>query len=400
MPENETENRKTVCAILLAAGLSSRMGFNKLTIDFSGRTPIELSLAAFLDDCDEAVIACSPETLSAVHLALDRLEPELEQRNFPVRIVMGGARRQDSVYNALTATDADIASIHDCARCLITKEIVHESISSAIEHGSGVASIRPVDTLRSEADGMIVDRDRLLAAQTPQSFDRAMLLDAYSLLDATGEIVYTDDAAIFRAAGNTLCYSKGSRFNIKLTTPDDLPVFRALLELRKEETKMKTVIRTGFGEDTHRLVEERALILGGVEVPFEKGLLGHSDADVLTHAIIDAVLGACAMGDIGQHFPDSDPAYKGISSLALARTVSERIKAAGFELVAVDSTVVAQRPKLGGYRDAMRQNIAGVFGVDMDSVSIKFTTPEHTGPEGRGESMTARAVATVEKIRW
>ena len=283
MTETEAENKKTVCAVLLAAGSSTRMGFNKLTIDFGGRTPIALSLEAFIDECSEAVIACSEQTLDAVRAAVETLAPQLEERAFPVRIVMGGARRQDSVYNALTATDADIAAIHDCARCLVTREVVAASIASAKEHGSGVASIRPVDTLRVENDGQIVDRELLLAAQTPQSFDRAMLLEAYYALDAAdGETLYTDDAAIFRAVGNRLFYSQGSRFNLKLTTPDDLPIFRALLDQRKTKKDGKTMMRIGFGEDTHRLAEDRALILGGVEIPFEKGLLGHSDADVLT----------------------------------------------------------------------------------------------------------------------
>ncbi|MBQ1684438.1 MAG: 2-C-methyl-D-erythritol 2,4-cyclodiphosphate synthase [Clostridia bacterium] len=391
MIEMETAAGKmTVCAVLLAAGSSSRMGSNKMLFDFNGKTPIELCLEAFSSIADEAVIAVSRDTAQTAAFAAEKADID-----YPVRIVMGGARRQDSVYNAINATDADVVSIHDCARCLVTPAVITSSIDTAAEFGSGIASVRPVSTLRRELDGEVVDRDSLLEAQTPQSFDRQMLLEAYDVID--NSLLYTDDAAIFRAAGNDLHHSMGSKFNLKLTTREDFAIFKALLPVvNGEGTERKEMaFRIGFGEDTHRLEQGRKLILGGVEIPFEYGLLGHSDADVLTHAVIDAVLGACAMGDIGQHFPDSDPAYKGVCSLDLARTVCMRISESGCTVNNIDATIVCQRPKLAQYRDAMRGNLAECFGVSPDSVSVKFTTPEHTGPEGRGESITARAVASV-----
>lgn len=383
-----TDNEKrTVCAVLLAAGSSSRMGSNKMLFRFNGMNPIELCLDAFAGIADEAVIAVSEDTAEAAEEAARHSELD-------VRIVLGGARRQDSVLNALTATDADIVAIHDCARCLVTGQVIRSSIDSAILHGSGIASVRPVDTIRTEAGGEVIDRNTLLAAQTPQSFDRQKLLHAYDSVDDS--LLYTDDAAIFRQAGNELFFSEGSKLNLKLTSPEDVELFSAILNERYSKREVMKM-RIGFGEDTHRLIEGRKLILGGVDVPFEKGLEGHSDADVLTHAVIDAVLGAAALGDIGQHFPDSDPAYKGINSLLLANEAAKSIQEHGYSICNLDVTLVAQKPKLAGYRDEMRRNLAAAFSVDFDSISIKFTTPEHTGPEGRGESMTARAVASVLK---
>lgn len=159
------------------------------------------------------------------------------------------------------------------------------------------------------------------------------------------------------------------------------------------------MIRVGFGEDTHRLQEGRRLVLGGVEIENELGLLGHSDADVLIHAVIDALLGAAALGDIGQLFPDTDEAYRGISSRLLLRHVSKLLRLKGFDIGSVDATLIAQKPKLAPFRDAMRLNIANDLDIDLSLVSVKFTTPEHVGPEGRLECMTARAVAVIDKVR-
>ena len=158
---------------------------------------------------------------------------------------------------------------------------------------------------------------------------------------------------------------------------------------------MSPVTRTGFGYDAHRLVEDRKLVLGGVEVPFEKGLLGHSDADVLLHAVADALLGAAGMGDIGVHFPDNDPAYKGISSRKLVRIVAEKIKQKGFSIINIDSVIVAQRPKLAGFIPQMKENLASDLDLDGGRVNIKATTTEGMGPEGRGEGISSYAVCTL-----
>ncbi|MCH5278738.1 MAG: 2-C-methyl-D-erythritol 4-phosphate cytidylyltransferase [Christensenellaceae bacterium] len=211
----------SVCAILLAAGSSTRMGRNKMLMRLCGRTPIEWCIEAFAGIASEAVIAVSDETEKDARAAAKKAP-------FPVKIVRGGSRRQDSVYNAVAAASADIVSIHDCARCLVDKDTIARSILSAMEFGCGIASIPVIDTIRNAKSGEVVDRSTLLAAQTPQSFRRMEILAAYE--SAKGE--YTDDAALFQAAGNRLFYSEGSLSNSKLTTPEDIPYFEFLLKRR------------------------------------------------------------------------------------------------------------------------------------------------------------------------
>ena len=375
-----------ICAVLLAAGNSARMGENKMLMKLLGKNPIERCINVFSKPVDEIVIAVSENTRAAAADASNA-------SSVPVKIVYGGQRRQDSVYNAITATDADIVCIHDCARCLVDSQVISSSIESAEKYGSGIASVPVTDTIRNIQTGETLQRNLLCAAQTPQSFAREKLLKAYKNAPK-GE--YTDDAAIFSAAGNVLHYSEGNVRNMKLTYKTDIPLFEAVM--KKEENGESSRIpkqRIGFGEDTHRLETGRPLILGGAAIPFEKGLAGHSDADVLVHALIDAVLGACASGDIGQLFPDTDPEYKGISSLKLAENVSGFIREKGFTIENLDSTIIAEKPKLASYREQMRTNIAKAFSIPEECVSIKFSTPEKLGFEGRAEGITARAAALV-----
>lgn len=394
----ETMNRltdKSVCAVLLAAGASTRMGENKMLMRFGGKTPIQLSAEAFIPFADEFVFVVSSNTHGA---ALEAAEACRESGK-SVAIVTGGIRRQDSVYNALIAAKADIVAIHDCARCCVSKQVIEASVASARENGCGIASCRVVDTLRYALTGEVVDRDALLCAQTPQSFIRSSLEAAYAKIST--DDTYTDDAAIYAAAGNKLYFSSGSSSNIKLTGREDIALVQAILNNNSGLTGEKGLffppMRIGYGEDTHRLAAGRKLILGGVHVPFEFGLDGHSDADALAHALIDAVLGACALGDIGMHFPDSDMRYKGIDSLELVRHTAALVHENGYRIGNLDATVIAQNPKLGPFREAMRERLCEAFGIDKPCMSVKFTTPEHTGPEGRGESITVRASALVFK---
>ncbi len=378
-----------ICAILLAAGSSVRMGAdvggrprNKMLLRFFGKTPIEICTEAFQPHVDEIVIAVSESTRAvAEDIALKAV--------IPTRIVNGGARRQDSVLNAIRATDADIVAIHDCARCLVTSNVITASILSAKTHGCGIASLPLRDTIRSTDNSRTIDRQGINAAQTPQSFHRQRLLLAYEIAD--GE--FTDDASVWLAAGNELYLSSGDIANQKLTEPGDITFFQNILSERGKRT-----MRIGIGEDTHRLTENRRLILGGVDIPFKLGLLGHSDADVLVHAVMDALLGAASMGDIGQSFPDSDAAYKDVSSIGLLRKVAAMLCSRGFRVSNVDCVVTAQAPKLSPYRDVMQKNIADALGVDNDNISIKFTTTEGMNAEGRSECITARAVAAILRL--
>ena len=231
------------------------------------------------------------------------------------------------------------------------------------------------------------DRSTLYAVQTPQCFDRAAYLAALEELDAEKARLVTDDCSLFELTGRPVQLTQGDYANLKITTREDLP---------RPQQKEGEPMRIGHGYDVHRLVEGRKLILGGVEIPYEKGLLGHSDADVLLHAVMDAVLGAAALGDIGQHFPDTDPAYKGADSLALTREVARIIAEHGYKVGNIDATILCQRPKLAPHIPAMRRNIADAFGLPVDAVSVKATTEEHLGFTGEGLGIAAHAVALIE----
>ena len=208
-------------------------------------------------------------------------------------------------------------------------------------------------------------------------------------LDAEKARLVTDDCSLFELTGRPVQLTQGDYANLKITTREDLP---------RAEQKEGNDMRIGHGYDVHRLVEDRKLILGGVEVPFEKGLLGHSDADVLAHAVMDAVLGAAALGDIGKHFPDTDPAYAGADSLQLAQHVARIMREKGWKIVNIDSTLLCQKPKLAPYIPAMRENLAAAFGMPVDAVSVKATTEEHLGFTGEGLGIAAHAVALIEAV--
>lgn len=374
-----------VFAVLLAAGSGTRMGRNKIEITFRGKTPLRLSYEAF-QRCVE-----KPEiTVIAVSDAVRPQAEALAAAEKNVFVVNGGNTRGESVFNALAflaeaGAEEGIVAIHDAARCLVSSAVIGNAVRGAAEHGSGIASIPMRDTVRG-SDGNDLPRDTLRLMQTPQAFDFRLIFAAYREAREKG-LVVTDDAAVFRAAGHTPFFTEGSIMNQKLTYPEDIPFFRAALE--------KSVPSIGYGEDTHVFAAGRKLILGGADIPYEKGLLGHSDADVLCHALTDAILGAAALGDIGRHFPDTDACYKGISSLLLLREAWALVRAQGFDFGNADVTVVAERPKLAPYIEKMRENIAETLGVPAERISIKATTSEKMNDEGAGKCITARAVALL-----
>lgn len=377
--------KKTVCAVLLAAGSSTRMGcdekgerINKLLLNIEGADPITRCVRAFSRIADEMVIVVSEATREAAEKAA-RLS------SVPCTLVSGGARRQDSVLKGITAAKSDIVAIHDCARCFVTEKVIRRAVDSAVECGSGAAAVKVRDTLRNAETGETVPRDGLVMMQTPQCFDREALIRAYDKTE--GE--HTDDYSIWTSAYGSARLTEGDLGNQKLTEYADIEYFTG---------RKRNGMRIGIGEDTHRLTEGRKLILGGVEIPFRLGLLGHSDADALIHAIIDAMLGAAAMGDIGRHFPDSDPKYKGISSLLLLERTAAMLRENGYEIVNIDAVITAQEPKLAPYIDKMREKTAEALSLPgIEDISIKATTPEHLGPEGRLESITVRAVACIDR---
>lgn len=386
---------KRVSAVLVAAGSSTRMGFDKLSFDLGGETVLHRSIRAFEQDplVTEIVLVAGKNRAFVEQQAADCTKP--------VQIVTGGTTRAESAKNGVLAAAGELVAVHDAARPFVSQAVITAALEAAARCGAAAPAVPVKDTIKAAArgngktvpDACLVyttpDRSTLYAVQTPQCFDRAEYLAALEELDAEKARLVTDDCSLFELTGRAVQLTQGDYANYKITTREDLP-----RPEQKEEHKM----RIGHGYDVHRLVEGRKLILGGVEVPFEKGLLGHSDADVLAHAVMDAVLGAAALGDIGQHFPDNDPAYSGADSQKLARRVAEILKEHGFRIENIDATLLCQRPKLAPYIPAMRQNLADAFGLPVDAVSVKATTEEHLGFTGEGLGIAAHAVALIETL--
>ena len=382
-------------AVLLAAGNSTRMGGgrSKVLEELGGRPALCRSLEV-LDRCPligEICLVCREQDLA------DML-PLTSGLGTPVRVVPGGAQRQDSVERGVEALTGpwEYVAIHDGARPLVTEEVLAAVCRDAMAHGAATAAVPSKDTCKlADEAGFVAAtpaRDRLWAVQTPQAFSLALYREALGKARAAGQS-YTDDCQLIEAAGGSVKLTMGDYRNIKLTTPEDLLAARAYLG---GEGGKKTV-RIGYGYDVHRLVEGRKLILAGVEVPFEKGLLGHSDADVIAHAVADALLGAAALGDIGHLFPDTDPRYAGADSLKLLGEVCRLLREKGFSIGNIDATLLAQRPKIAPHISRMRENLAAACGIAADQVSVKATTEERLGFTGREEGMAASAVCLLER---
>ena len=306
-------------------------------------------------------------------------------------IVDGGERRQDSVRHAFERIDrrSEVVVIHDAARPLVTDSLIRRTIDAAFAAGAAIAALRASDTVkRADAAGRVAEtlpRDRIYLAQTPQAFRVDVLRHALTIrADAT------DEAALAEQSGHPVQLVDGDPRNVKITTPEDLALAERLLGA-------PSGLRIGNGYDLHRLVEGRPLVLGGVTIPFDKGLLGHSDADVICHAITDAILGAAGAGDIGRHFPDTDAAWKDADSVDLLRRAAAIVAAAGYTVVNVDVVVVAQRPKLSPHADAIRARVAAALGCDPLQVSVKGKTNEGVDSVGAGEAIAAHAVALLAR---
>lgn len=379
-------------ALILAGGSGSRMGAdrNKVLLPLCGMAVLSRSVSAFLPHADHAVIVARPEDEADIRAAFARDGIPADGLIF----AQGGETRQDSVWNGLCALPegCDCVMIHDGARCLVDEATILRTKASVEACGTGVAAIPAVDTIK-QVDGRNVavstpDRAYLRAIQTPQGFRTELILAAHRRAQAEG-FLGTDDASLLEYCGLPVQLVDGHRRNIKLTTPEDMIMAESLL------SGGLPALRVGMGYDVHRLVEGSRLILCGVDVPHTLGLLGHSDADVALHALMDAMLGAMALGDIGKHFPDTDPRYKGISSMVLLTHVVSLLKEHGAQVTNADVTIVAQKPKLLPHIPAMRQNVADALGLPLDRVNVKATTTERLAFEGREEGISAQAVCMV-----
>jgi 2-C-methyl-D-erythritol 4-phosphate cytidylyltransferase/2-C-methyl-D-erythritol 2,4-cyclodiphosphate synthase len=387
-----------VSAIIAAGGRGLRFGGDvpKQLLPLAGRSLLERSVALFRahPQVDEIVVAL-PADLAAAP------PPYLTAPGKPIRLVPGGSRRQDSVAHAFEAIDerTDMVVIHDAARPFATHELIARTIDAAAECGAAVAAVQSSDTVKrvhtlTHGDllvGETLPRDSIYLAQTPQAFRRAVLRDAIA---SGAGVEATDEAFLAERAGHAVRIVEGERTNVKVTTPDDLAAAEAFARGGSgQEPAVR--IRIGTGYDLHRLVEGRPLILGGVTVPSDRGALGHSDADVVCHAVTDAILGAAGMGDIGLHFPDTDPRWKGASSLDLLERVAAMVADRGFLVMNVDATVVLERPKIRPHVEAMRCAVARALGLDPAQVGIKGKTNEGADAVGRGEAIAAHAVALL-----
>ncbi len=390
-------------AIVTVGGSGTRMqtkgegGKTKQFLDILGipvvaRTLIEFQNSPYID---EIIIVSKQDELDYYTELIDKYG--LSKVN---RIVKGGKTRQESVLNGfkVISEKAKYVAIHDGVRCLITGENIRNVVKTAYAFGAAAAATKIYDTLKMTDSSMTVtetpDREKAWAAQTPQVFSSDLYRACAFSAEKEGLSV-TDDCMLAENYGFKIKLVDCGRHNLKITTPDDLVIAEAIL-LSRQGNGGK-YMKIGHGYDVHRLVKGRKFIMGGVEIPHETGLYGHSDADVLLHAIMDAVLGALGLGDIGLHFPDKDEKYKGISSVLLAKETAKLLEQNNFKISNIDATVILQEPKLRPYIDDMRKNVADIYSVDISQVNIKATTEEGLGFTGNKEGVSAHAVCIIEK---
>ncbi|HZW36950.1 MAG TPA: 2-C-methyl-D-erythritol 4-phosphate cytidylyltransferase [Candidatus Deferrimicrobiaceae bacterium] len=379
-----------VVAIVVAGGAGTRMGAGvpKQFLPLGGRPIVDRAISAFTASPRiDGILLALPAGLPAVETASYRGRPKVLQ------VVDGGAERQDSVANALASVpeDAEVILVHDAVRPFVSGDLLARCVDLAREHGAVVPVVPVRETVKAwDAKGKTlstVDRSGLFRAQTPQAFRAGILRTAYGKAAAAG-LRGTDDASLVEAAGFPVTPIPGEEANLKITIPEELRMAEGLLG-------EGAGFRIGLGGDAHRLVEGRELWLGGVNVEHDKGLLGHSDGDVLLHAIADAIYGAMGDGDIGLHFPPGREETRGISSRKILEHARGRMEALGFSLVGLDAVVVCEEPRIAPVAQALRASIAGLLAVSPDRVSLKGKTTEGMGFEGRKEGISAWAVALL-----
>ncbi len=389
-------------AIIPAGGSGKRLGSEiaKQYLSLQSLPVLVHTLLVFQNSVaiDEIVLVVPEDDLAFVR---ERIVEKYELRKVS-SVVAGGRERQDSVLNGFLAlTEAcDVVVIHDGVRPFVTQNMIERVIEAAAGEGAAAIGVRAKDTIKEATAGSVVTatlpRSNLWQTQTPQAFQYDLLRRAFTQAGKDG-YYGTDDAELVERTGAKVRMVAGSYENIKITTPEDLIVAEALM---KERMKEKIIYRSGLGYDSHRFAPDRKLILGGVEIPCDRGLTGHSDADALLHAVCDALLGMAASGDIGRHFPDTDPAYKNISSLVLLKRVRHIIESKGLSINNIDATIMLEKPKLAPYAAAMVTSIAKTLDIPETAVNVKAKTNEGMGFVGREEGIAVLAIATgVERTK-
>ena len=372
-----------ISVILVCAGSGERakLNKNKLLFTFNGKTVFEHTIEKFINhpQINEIVVAVSNEA----YVEFCEIVYHNDYKN--VVIIEGGKTRTESVKNALEKVKGEIVLIHDGARPFVTNKIIDDCIFSVNYYGSGITAVPSVDTLAYCENDLITatHREGFFKIQTPQGFFTEDIKKAYAQIEK-GES-FTDDSAVYSKFIKPAHLCQGSNENIKLTYPED---FEKL-----------SPPRIGEGFDLHKLVEGRKLILGGIEIPHHKGLLGHSDADVLTHAIMDAILSACSLRDIGYHFPDTDPKYKGISSIKLLERVLNLIDEEGYKVCNVSAVIMAEKPKLMSFIPKISTFLSEIIHIPPTDLGITCTTLEGIGIVGREEGIAVRSSVIVKKYK-
>ena len=384
------DHAEPTAAILVAAGRGRRLGaVPKPFLTLGGRTVLERALRAVVDPAEvhAAVVVVPPDHIAAAR-TLAAAFPKVGA------VVPGGEERQDSVAAGLAVVpQAEWVVVHDAARPLASADLVRRVLQAARETGAATAALPARDTVKVVTEGVVrqtLDRETIWLTQTPQAF-RASLLRAAHERAARQGVRATDDAALVEAFGGTVRVAEGEVLNLKVTTPEDLALAEAVV--RQQEGPGER--RTGIGFDAHRLMPGRRLVLGGVEIPFDRGLAGHSDADAVLHAVMDALLGAAGLPDIGQHFPPEDDRYRRADSRGLLRDVVARVQQTGFLPAQADVVILAEAPRLAPYLPAMRRVIAELLAVDEGAVGMKSSTTDGLGAIGRGEGIAAQAIVTI-----
>jgi 2-C-methyl-D-erythritol 4-phosphate cytidylyltransferase / 2-C-methyl-D-erythritol 2,4-cyclodiphosphate synthase len=391
---SHSESRKPkVTALIVAAGRGSRFGGDlpKQYAMLAGKTLLARTVQAFGEHeavtAIQIVIHAEDRILhdqSILGLGTDRLLPP----------VTGGATRQASVLAGLEAlrdTGCDVVLIHDAARAFVSSALIDRAIDAALEHGAAVPGVAVTDTVIAVTDSVVAatpDRATLRAVQTPQAFRFDLILAAHRQAAQSGTTNFTDDGNAARAAGHAVHVFEGDPANVKITTQDDLA--KATRRLASH-----MISRTATGFDVHALGAGDHVWLCGLKIPHGQSLIGHSDADVALHALTDALMGTMADGDIGRHFPPSDPQWKGAASDQFLAYAAERLRQRGGIIDLLDVTIICEAPKIGPHADAMRQRVAEIAGIRVSAVSVKATTTERLGFTGRGEGISALATATV-----
>jgi 2-C-methyl-D-erythritol 2,4-cyclodiphosphate synthase/2-C-methyl-D-erythritol 4-phosphate cytidylyltransferase len=364
------------------------MGFDKLKADVSGMKVLTRSVLAFElnEEINEIIVVLQSEKIEYWRV-------EFKKQDFKKikSVLPGGSTRQQSVCIGVGAVSADAqyVCVHDGARPLVSRQVIHDALKTAKVFGAAAPGIPVVDTIKMVENGIVVatpERYALYCIQTPQVFEKQLI--TYALKDRS--LDYGDESQLLETSGHLVAISKGDENNLKITRPKDIK----MAELIVSDTAVPSV-RIGHGYDVHRLSADRDLIIGGVKIAHQFGLSGHSDADVLLHAIIDALLGGAALGDIGRHFPDTRAELQNISSRILLQSVVDLLKQNRLSVLNIDATIVAQKPKLADYIPQMTRIIAADCGIDISRVNLKATTEEGLGFTGNEQGIAAHAVCLL-----